>query len=158
MTRPVTFMEINSPDLERSSIFFSAAFGWELQPFTSPDYLVASSGDGPGSTPRYSHRGTARRGRSLSCGWSRWRTLRTGCGHTAGRSSSSRSPSPEWAAAAMSSTQRACSSVCTSTTRAPDPRLARDSPPLLEWSDCAVRHHRGSPRGPAAMMSVDGAT
>ena len=48
MTRPVTFMEINSPDLERSSTFFSAAFGWELQPFASPDYLVASSGDGPG--------------------------------------------------------------------------------------------------------------
>jgi uncharacterized protein len=48
MTRPVTFMEINSPDLARSSEFFSAAFGWELQPFASPDYLVASSGDGPG--------------------------------------------------------------------------------------------------------------
>jgi predicted enzyme related to lactoylglutathione lyase len=48
MTRPVTFMEINSPDRERSSAFFSAAFGWELQPFASPDYLVAPSGDGPG--------------------------------------------------------------------------------------------------------------
>jgi predicted enzyme related to lactoylglutathione lyase len=41
-------MEINSPDLERSSALFSATFGWELQPFASPDYLVAPSGDGPG--------------------------------------------------------------------------------------------------------------
>jgi predicted enzyme related to lactoylglutathione lyase len=48
MTQPVTFLEINSPDLERSTAFFSAAFGWELQPFASPDYLVAPSGDGPG--------------------------------------------------------------------------------------------------------------
>jgi hypothetical protein len=48
MTRPVTFLEINSPDLARSSAFFAAAFGWELQPFASPDYLVAPSGDGAG--------------------------------------------------------------------------------------------------------------
>jgi predicted enzyme related to lactoylglutathione lyase len=48
MTQPVTFLEINSPDLERSTAFFSAAFGWELQPFASPDYLVAPGGDGPG--------------------------------------------------------------------------------------------------------------
>jgi predicted enzyme related to lactoylglutathione lyase len=48
MTRPVTFLEINSPDLERSSAFFSAAFGWQLQPFAAPDYLVAPGGEGPG--------------------------------------------------------------------------------------------------------------
>jgi predicted enzyme related to lactoylglutathione lyase len=48
MTRPVTYLEINSPDLARSSAFFSAAFGWDLQPFVSADYLVAPHGDGPG--------------------------------------------------------------------------------------------------------------
>jgi predicted enzyme related to lactoylglutathione lyase len=48
MTLPVTFLEINSPDLARSSAFFAAAFGWEMQPFASPDYLVAAAGDGPG--------------------------------------------------------------------------------------------------------------
>jgi predicted enzyme related to lactoylglutathione lyase len=28
--------------------FFGAAFGWEVQPFAAPDYLVAPHGDAPG--------------------------------------------------------------------------------------------------------------
>jgi predicted enzyme related to lactoylglutathione lyase len=48
MTRPVTYTEIHSPDLEASRAFFAAAFGWETQPFATPDYLVAPHGDGPG--------------------------------------------------------------------------------------------------------------
>jgi predicted enzyme related to lactoylglutathione lyase len=37
----VTYVELNSPDLERSTAFFEAVFGWEFQPFASPEYLVA---------------------------------------------------------------------------------------------------------------------
>ena len=48
MVRPVTYVEIHSPDLERTLAFFAEAFGWETQPFAAPDYLVAARGDGPG--------------------------------------------------------------------------------------------------------------
>jgi predicted enzyme related to lactoylglutathione lyase len=48
MTQPVTYLEINSPDLAASTAFFSAAFGWAPQPFAQPDYLVAPGGDGAG--------------------------------------------------------------------------------------------------------------
>lgn len=44
----MTYLEINSPDLDRSRAFFAATFGWQLQPFADPDYLVAPGGDGPG--------------------------------------------------------------------------------------------------------------
>jgi len=47
MTQPVTYLEINSPDLASSSAFFEGAFGWRLQPFAAPDYLVAP-GDNSG--------------------------------------------------------------------------------------------------------------
>jgi predicted enzyme related to lactoylglutathione lyase len=45
MTLPVTYVEINSPDLPASTAFFSDVFGWDPQPFASPDYLVAAAGD-----------------------------------------------------------------------------------------------------------------
>ncbi|MBV1853813.1 VOC family protein [Catellatospora tritici] len=48
MTQPVTYVELNSPDLEATSAFFTATFGWRPQPFAAPDYLVAAHGDGPG--------------------------------------------------------------------------------------------------------------
>lgn len=48
MTSPVTYVEISSPDLERSSRFFADTFGWALQPFAARDYLVAPHGDGAG--------------------------------------------------------------------------------------------------------------
>jgi uncharacterized protein len=48
MTEPVSYLELNSPDLDRSSAFFATVFGWELRPFATPDYLVASSDDAPG--------------------------------------------------------------------------------------------------------------
>jgi len=48
MTQPVTYVEINSPDLAATSAFLSAVFGWEPKPFAAPDYLVAPHGDGPG--------------------------------------------------------------------------------------------------------------
>ena len=43
MTEPVSYLELNSPDLDRSSAFFTTVFGWELRPFAAPTYLVASS-------------------------------------------------------------------------------------------------------------------
>jgi len=46
VTRPVTYIELNSPDLERSTAFFEAVFGWKFQPFASPEYLVAPGGAG----------------------------------------------------------------------------------------------------------------
>lgn len=48
MNEPVYFVELNSPDLEASSAFFRSAFHWDLQPFASPDYLVAPHGEGDG--------------------------------------------------------------------------------------------------------------
>ncbi|MGY1601913.1 VOC family protein [Geodermatophilus sp. SYSU D00815] len=48
MTRPVTYPEI-SPDLATSRRFFTAAFGWEPQPFAAPDHLVAPGGEHGGS-------------------------------------------------------------------------------------------------------------
>jgi uncharacterized protein len=48
MTQPVTYVEINSPDLGATRTFLAEVFGWEPRPFASPDYLVAPHGDGPG--------------------------------------------------------------------------------------------------------------
>lgn len=48
MTTPVTYVELNSPDLEATAAFMVSVFGWEPQPFAAPDYLVAPHGDGPG--------------------------------------------------------------------------------------------------------------
>ena len=48
MTRPVTYVEINSSDVARTRAFFADTFGWQAQPFVAPDYFVAPHGDGPG--------------------------------------------------------------------------------------------------------------
>jgi predicted enzyme related to lactoylglutathione lyase len=48
MTMPVTYVEINSPDLDRSAAFMSDVFDWQLSTFADPGYLVAAAGDGPG--------------------------------------------------------------------------------------------------------------
>src|SRR6478752_6685609 len=48
MTLPVTYVEINSPDLDRSATFFAEVFDWKLRPFADPGYLVAPAGDRPG--------------------------------------------------------------------------------------------------------------
>ncbi len=46
MTRPVTYVEINSPDLAATSAFVSAVFGWQPRALAAPDYVVAPHGDG----------------------------------------------------------------------------------------------------------------
>ena len=48
MTQPVSYLELNSPDLQASTGFFTTVFGWTPQPFAAPDYLVAPHGDKPG--------------------------------------------------------------------------------------------------------------
>ncbi len=48
MTQPVSYVEINSPNLTRSVAFMSAVFGWQPQPFSAADHLVAPHGDAPG--------------------------------------------------------------------------------------------------------------
>lgn len=48
MTMPVTYVEINSPDLERSAAFMAEVFHWPLSTFADPGYLVSAAGDGPG--------------------------------------------------------------------------------------------------------------
>ncbi|MCW2889568.1 MAG: hypothetical protein JWL58_6430 [Streptosporangiaceae bacterium] len=48
MSHPVSYVEINSPDPAASHKFFASVFGWQLQPFATPDYLVAPHGDVPG--------------------------------------------------------------------------------------------------------------
>src|SRR3954452_23260112 len=41
-------MELHSPDLAASRQFFAAVFGWVLEPFADPNYLVAPAGDAAG--------------------------------------------------------------------------------------------------------------
>jgi predicted enzyme related to lactoylglutathione lyase len=48
MNSPVSYLELNTADLDASASFFTAVFGWTLQPFAAPDYLVAPHGDAPG--------------------------------------------------------------------------------------------------------------
>ena len=48
MTTPVSYVELNSPDLEATTAFVRDVFGWEPQPFAASDYLVAPHGDVPG--------------------------------------------------------------------------------------------------------------
>jgi uncharacterized protein len=48
MTLPISYVEINTPDLPATNAFFAAVFGWETQPFATADYLVAPHGDAPG--------------------------------------------------------------------------------------------------------------
>jgi predicted enzyme related to lactoylglutathione lyase len=45
---PVSYLELNTADLDASAAFFGAVFGWTPQPFAAPDYLVAPHGDEPG--------------------------------------------------------------------------------------------------------------
>jgi len=48
MTVPVSYVELNSPDLDASVRFFEDVFGWAPQPFADPSYLVSPRGDRPG--------------------------------------------------------------------------------------------------------------
>jgi hypothetical protein len=48
MTSPVTYVELNTPDLQAASRFFAAVFDWDPQPFAAPDYLVAPAGGARG--------------------------------------------------------------------------------------------------------------
>jgi predicted enzyme related to lactoylglutathione lyase len=48
MTQPVSYVEINSPDLDATRRFVASVFGWDFAPFAAPDYLVAPHGDAPG--------------------------------------------------------------------------------------------------------------
>ena len=48
MHQPVSYLELNSPDLDTSTQFFGDVFGWQVQPFAAPDYLVAPHGDQAG--------------------------------------------------------------------------------------------------------------
>lgn len=48
MTNPVVHFEIGGPDLARMTAFYSALFGWQLQP-AGPEYsLVPVGAGGPG--------------------------------------------------------------------------------------------------------------
>jgi predicted enzyme related to lactoylglutathione lyase len=46
--QPVSYAELHSPDLGATAEFFQAVFGWELQTFADPGYLVAMGGGSPG--------------------------------------------------------------------------------------------------------------
>ena len=48
MTQPVTYVELNTPNLEATNTFLSNVFNWQFQPFAAPDYLVAPHGTSPG--------------------------------------------------------------------------------------------------------------
>jgi predicted enzyme related to lactoylglutathione lyase len=51
MTLPVTYVEINSPDLDRSATFFAHVFDWKLRPFADPGTWWRRPVTDPGSTP-----------------------------------------------------------------------------------------------------------
>lgn len=44
MTDPISFIELHTPDLDRSRAFYADVFGWDPQPFAAPDYLVSPAG------------------------------------------------------------------------------------------------------------------
>lgn len=44
----VNYVEFNVADVPGAAEFYSAVFGWKLEPFGEPDYLVAQHGDAPG--------------------------------------------------------------------------------------------------------------
>jgi predicted enzyme related to lactoylglutathione lyase len=48
MNQPVSYVELNSPDLSATTAFLADVFGWQLQAFAAPDYLVAPRGEAPG--------------------------------------------------------------------------------------------------------------
>jgi hypothetical protein len=48
MTQPVSYVEINSPDRQRSARFMTDVFGWQFRPFADPGYLVADHGSADG--------------------------------------------------------------------------------------------------------------
>src|SRR5262245_16811111 len=48
MSMPVTYVELNTPDLEVTAGFLRSVFGWQPRPFAAPDYLVAPHGNGAG--------------------------------------------------------------------------------------------------------------
>jgi predicted enzyme related to lactoylglutathione lyase len=47
-TFPVSYVEINSPEPDRSQVFLEQVFGWDLQPFADPSYRVAPHGERAG--------------------------------------------------------------------------------------------------------------
>ena len=51
MTLPVTYVEINSPDLERSAAFLATVFDWELRTFADPGYWSRRPATARASTP-----------------------------------------------------------------------------------------------------------
>ena len=48
MTHPISYLEINSPDLRRTRTFVEQVFDWHLEPFAQADYLVAAGRDAGG--------------------------------------------------------------------------------------------------------------
>ena len=48
MNAPISYVELNSPNLDATAAFMRDVFGWEPQPFAEPDYLVVPHGEGPG--------------------------------------------------------------------------------------------------------------
>jgi predicted enzyme related to lactoylglutathione lyase len=48
VTHPVSYLEINSPDLPRTRTFVEQVFDWHLKPFAQADYLVAAGRDAGG--------------------------------------------------------------------------------------------------------------
>ncbi len=48
MIQPVTFVEIHSPDMAATRTFMQATFGWDPQPFGTPEYLMAEHSGAPG--------------------------------------------------------------------------------------------------------------
>ena len=48
MTQPVSYLELNTPDIKASTAFFEHVFGWAPKRFAFDDYLVAPHGETPG--------------------------------------------------------------------------------------------------------------
>ncbi len=48
MMQPVTFVEIHSPDMAATRTFMQTTFGWDPQPFGTPEYLMNEHANAPG--------------------------------------------------------------------------------------------------------------
>ena len=117
MTQPVSYVEINSPDRQRSARFMTDVFGWQFRPFADPGYLVADHGSADGVDTGLMH---SPDGQARSIPVIRVPSLEQANADVAGaggRLVCLSSPSRASAEGATSPIPPACCSACTNTTR-----------------------------------------
>jgi hypothetical protein len=133
VTIPISYLELNSPDLRSTARFFEDVFSWELQPrsLTTSSFLTAPH---RALTAGCCPRATAPRERFRSSAWTRSTPSVRSSRPPVARLSLNRSASPAWGGAVTAPIRPGCCSDCTNTS----PRSDNVS---------AITPSRGAPRG-----------